>query len=96
MGATSDLSDRGVYEIKVEGLLDGSWLEWFGPLTIVAEERSDGKSFTTLTGATDQAELRGILDTMWNLNVVLISVISVDRNSPKVPFSKEGSVEHYR
>ena len=39
-------------------------------------------NITTLSGAVvDQAVLRGILDKIWDLNLVLISVIRIEANA---------------
>jgi len=63
-----------VYQIRIEGLLDQTWSDWFAPLQIVNE--ASGES--TLTGAVrDQAELRGLLDKLFNLNVTLLAVSAI-------------------
>ena len=60
-----------VYQIKMQGRLDESWSGWFNGMAVT----SDGDT-TTLTGAVaDQSALRGILSKLWDLNLVLISVI---------------------
>ena len=59
-----------VWEIKVQGALDPQWAEWFNGMAVTF----DG-SLTTLTGpVVDQAELRGILNKMWDLNLALVEV----------------------
>jgi hypothetical protein len=59
-----------VWEIKVQGALNPQWAEWFNGMTVT----SDG-SVTTLTGpVVDQAKLRGILNRIWDLNLVLVEV----------------------
>jgi hypothetical protein len=63
------------YEIRIRGLLDAYWGEWFGGLTVVHE--SDGT--TTLSGAlTDQAALHGLLTKVGGLGMTLISVKVVE------------------
>jgi len=58
------------YQIKVEGRLDASWSDWFNDMTITLDSDT-----TTLTGAiADQSALRGILNKLWDLNLVLVSV----------------------
>ena len=60
-----------VYEIRVKGLLDQTWSDWFSPLKLISE--SNGES--TLTGTVrDQAELRSLLDKVFNLNLTLLAV----------------------
>ena len=59
------------YEIRVEGQLDEQWSDWFDGLSV--REGTDGE--TLLKGeVADQAALRGILEKVWNLNLVLLSV----------------------
>jgi hypothetical protein len=63
------------YEIRIRGLLDAYWGEWFGGLTVAHE--SDGT--TTLSGAvTDQAGLHGLLTKVGGLGMTLISVNVVE------------------
>ncbi len=79
---TAPSSDiKWVYEIKVEGRLDEGWSGWFEGLAITLEQGSpETPPVTTLTGAVaDQAALRGILTTLWNLNLDLISVTRLER-----------------
>jgi hypothetical protein len=58
------------YQIKVQGTLDEGWVSWFSGMTLAFESDT-----TTLAGAVaDQSALRGILNKLWDLNLVLISV----------------------
>ena len=60
-----------VYQIELEGQLGTEWAEWFDDLRITITGDGD----TLLTGPiADQSTLRGILDRIWNLNLVLIYV----------------------
>jgi hypothetical protein len=64
-----------LYEIKVQGALDGSWSDWFSGMAI---SYIDG--VTTLRGEIkDQSILRGILSKIWDLNLTLISINQVNR-----------------
>ena len=66
------------YEIKIEGLVDGLWTEWFDGMTITHED----DSVTILIGELqDQSALHGVLDRIRDLGLNLISVRRVD---PKV------------
>lgn len=63
------------YEIKVHGQLDESWSEWFHGLTLTCRQTETGLVVTTLSGVVaDQAALRGILTSIWDLNLTLLSV----------------------
>jgi len=68
-----------VYQIKVQGMVDQSWSDWFEGMTIVSERVSDDATITTLTGAVpDQAALRGILLKIWDLNLSVVSLARMD------------------
>ena len=67
------------YQIQVQGWISKRWASWFDGMTIAYEE-INGSPVTTLTGAVaDQAALRGILNRIWDLNLMLISVYPVEK-----------------
>jgi hypothetical protein len=58
------------YEIRVEGVLDQRWTAWFEGLEIGSDD-----SQTVISGpVVDQAALRGLLNRVFDLGLVLISV----------------------
>jgi hypothetical protein len=60
-----------VYQIRIQGHLDEAWIDWFSPLAAVNDENGEA----TLTGAIrDQAELHGLLDRVFDLNLTLLAV----------------------
>jgi hypothetical protein len=62
------------YEIRVEGILDQSWTAWFEGLEIDSDD-----SQTVISGpVVDQAALRGLLDRVCDLGLVVISVRRLD------------------
>ena len=66
-------------QIRIEGKLESDWSQWFGNLAVSLEGGRGGRHVTVLTGVVpDQAALRGILNKLWDLNLVLISVNTVD------------------
>ena len=70
-----------VYEIRVQGHLDGHWSEWFDELTITNLENGEAE----LSGEiVDQAALHGVLSKVRDLNLPLIAVSSVgpERQDP--------------
>ena len=68
-----------VYQITVEGKIDESWSDWLGGMQLVLRKEATGMQITILTGVlTDQAALRGVLNRLWDLNLVLRSVQQVD------------------
>ena len=60
-----------IHEIRVEGHLDDRWVDWLEGLALTRED--DGT--TTLTGPlADQAALHGVLNTIRDLNLPILSV----------------------
>ena len=58
------------YEIRVEGVLDQRWTDWFEGLEITSDD-----SQTVISGpVTDQAALHGLLNRVCDLGLVLVSV----------------------
>lgn len=66
--------DAELYQIRVRGVLDESWSEWFGGMSITLSRAGDGSRLTVLTGFIDQSALHGILAKIRNLNLKLVSV----------------------
>jgi hypothetical protein len=66
------------YEIRVEGLLDNRWADWFGGMSITYLNGSE----TILVGELkDQTALHGALDRIRDLGMHLISVRRLDTNT---------------
>ena len=64
------------YRIRVKGYLDCSWSDRLGGLDITTSSQEDvGPMVTTLRGdLLDQAALAGVLNTLYNLHLPLLSV----------------------
>ncbi len=63
-----------IYQIQVQGNIDASWSDWFSGMKI-----STDTGVTTLTGQVgDQAVLRGMLNHLWDLNLILIAVLRIE------------------
>ena len=63
------------YEIRVQGILDQHWSDWFGGLTV----RSEGEDLTVIAGIVpDQAALHGVLTTINNVGLTVVSVYRID------------------
>ncbi len=70
------------YRIIVYGKVDQSWSEWFSGLVITTNVDQDGTPITQLAGTLpDQGALRGILNSLWDLNLTLLSVNCKDSSS---------------
>lgn len=73
-----ELDERTVYQIKVRGNLDDRWSDWFSGLTVQPADEGEDCPVTALSGLIDQAALRGILNRIWDLNLTLVSVVSIE------------------
>ena len=68
-------SGQGAYEIVVQGHLDEQSSYWFEGMTLTNGFDEGGVPITVLNGhLVDQAALHGVLDTIRDINVPLISV----------------------
>ena len=64
-----------IYEIKVEGLVDDLWAEWFNGMTITYVNNVE----TILVGELqDQSALHGVLERIRDLGLNLISVRRIE------------------
>jgi hypothetical protein len=68
--------DEEIYEIKVKGVLDSRWSEWFDGMTVRSD---DACGQTTLSGpVADQAALHGLLNKVRDLGLPLLAVRRFD------------------
>lgn len=58
------------YEVRVDGVLDGRWSEWFGGLQL----RSDADQTVVSGTLTDQSALHGVLDMVFDLGLAVVTV----------------------
>ena len=71
----------GNYRIRVQGFLDESWSERLGGLHITTSKIGDQKPISVLIGRVqDQAELAGVLNTLYELHMTLLSVEYLDED----------------
>jgi hypothetical protein len=76
-----------VYQIRVKEQLDQHWSSWFDGLAMTTEANGE----TVLTGeVVDQAALHGLLSKVRDLQLTLLSVHSLERDSP----SRKGSQQY--
>lgn len=67
-----------IYQIIVGGVVDQDWSDWFNGMEITTRNDRDTGRVTIFTGyVIDQAALRGILNHLWDLNLVILSVSRV-------------------
>jgi hypothetical protein len=70
-----EFDQSAVYNIRVKGILDSSWSEWFGGFSITVQ----GDETTLIGSVTDQSALHGILTKINDLGLSLISVDKLPR-----------------
>ena len=69
------------YEVWIQGHLDPSWVSQTSVDTIRRIPEAEGGPITMFTATfRDQAELHGLLDRIYNLNLPLISIRSTGRD----------------
>lgn len=80
----SSLNNDGIYEIKIKGLLDDHWGEWFEGMTLRKQENLEVEQDCTLIigPIADQPALHGLLAKIRDLNLTLISVRKLDSKEP--------------
>ena len=75
-----DKDDAETYQITVAGVLDTRWSGWLADLVVTIDDSEP--SITVLRGQLDQTALRGVLNRLWDLNLTLISVRPISRETP--------------
>ncbi len=75
MSKKNQVDTKTEYAIRVVGYLDESWSDRFSGMAIHQSEPSDPKLETTLIGPlVNQAVLFGVLNTLYDMRLPLISV----------------------
>jgi hypothetical protein len=70
----------GVYQIKVNGILDRKWSDWFDGFTIMPQPDDE----TLLVGTVkDQAALHGLLAKIRDLGLPLLTVQRIESEATK-------------
>ena len=74
-GKDFKLWTEATYRIKVQGYLDKSRSDFLGGMTITTVSQEDQGVVTTLVGRLrDQAELAGVLSTLYEFHLPILSV----------------------
>jgi hypothetical protein len=69
-----------IYEIRVRGHLEEKWSDQLGGLQITATLGPSGQKETIIVGRlVDQSALTGVLHTLYELHLPVVSVECVDR-----------------
>ena len=73
--AIPSMSEPGVYRIRVKGRLEPRWSDRLGGLSITTDTPEGGSVQSVLVGRLpDQAALSGVLSTLYDLRLPLVSV----------------------
>lgn len=75
-------NNGSIYEIKIKGLLDDHWQQWFEGMTLKRHESVEAEQeYTVIRGwIMDQPALHGLLAKIRDLNLTLISVRKIAAN----------------
>lgn len=82
LNETSGINRKTIfYQVEVEGVIDASWSEWLGCVHLKPYQDEKRQAITVISAELpDQPALRGLLNRIWDLNLVLLSVRQVDPN----------------
>jgi hypothetical protein len=83
---TNDLNEKNIklwtpvaYRIEVNGYLDESWSDRLAGMQITSRKKADQTIVSSLEGRLmDQAELSGVLRSLYNMHVSILKVEAVD------------------
>ena len=75
------MASQATYRITTKGKLGPNWADWFNGTSVSVQHSPEGKPHTILTcQVRDQAELLGILNRLYSLNLPLLQVRLVKTN----------------
>jgi hypothetical protein len=78
------IGSAATYQIRVIGQINENWATRLGGLTIISSKEGDQQIVTSLQGdLVDQAALFGVLMTLYDLRLPLISVECLNTNMAK-------------
>ena len=81
------------FQIIVKGWVKESWSKWLGNLSIDPKFDDHSRQITIITGkVSDQAALRGLMNQIWDLNLVILSFQQIDLKLDE----QEGEKYEYR
>jgi hypothetical protein len=75
-----EFSAPGYYRIEVQGRLSQDWFDRFGAMQVEVQSPQEDVDVTVLQGpVSDQAQLSGILNTLYELHLPLLAVEYLSR-----------------
>ena len=78
-GKKFNLETPATYRIRVQGSIDPTWSDLIGGMRIETDSSTEKDTVTTLVGRlVDQAALSGVLKSLYDLRVPLLSVENLD------------------
>jgi hypothetical protein len=73
------LETPATYRIRVQGSIDSSWSDLLGEMSVTQEKPGKKPPVTVLVGHLfDQAALSGVLNTIYDLHLPLLSLENLD------------------
>jgi len=83
--SNTHFSSSGYYRIEVEGILPSSWCNRLGAMQILPPSHPLIDEITTMQGkVSDQADLSGILNSLYELHLPLLSVQFIGNKMPLI------------
>ena len=77
-----DFGAPATYRIVVQGVLNTDWSDRLAGMTIDTTLRAHGAPHTTLLGVIrDQAQLSGVLDTLYDLHLPILKVEKLEEKT---------------
>ena len=74
-GAHPTMHSPAIYRVRVIGRLDPAWSDRLEDMQVSESSTADGETVTALMGQlADQAALSGVLDTLYQLRLPILSV----------------------
>ena len=74
------INSPAIYRIRVQGKLEPYWSENLGGMQITPNEKEDSATETLLVGRiSDQAELSGVLNTLYDMHFPVLSVECLEK-----------------
>ena len=81
-----NLETPSSYQIRVQGAIDPNWLDMLGGMRAGKDSTTGKGTVTTLVGRlADQAALSGVLKTLYDLRIPILSVENLDEKNGKLP-----------
>jgi hypothetical protein len=78
--ADIDFAGAATYRIVIQGELEPFYSDRLAGMAVSITHRDDRKPLTTLSGTvSDQAELSGVLETLYTLHLPLVSLAQIRR-----------------